>query len=182
MTKKFITKEHEYYRTNGALRSMLQDTVAGHNAQYALEYVLVEPDKLVATDGKKMVVIRIKHDVPPGLYYITEDGFLLKTDDNDRYPKYRSILLDDAEVKVITTIPYKSKLEVAFGSIVAHLNREGMIFDVIALLGVLLPGISDQYCKVKTISPEHPFQIEFNLDDKACVTYIQMPVKIPVTE
>ena len=176
MAKKFITKEIGHYRLNGVLRSIIQDSTADKCDCYALEDILVEPEKLVATDGKKMVVIDRKHDIPPGIYYVTDDGFLLTTDDNDRFPKYRGILLDDAEVKV-TAIPSEAKPEVAFGLIVAHLNREGMVFDVLALLGVLLPGIGGQGCMVKTISPEHPFQIEFDIGVGTYVTYIQMPMK-----
>ncbi len=176
MVKKFITKEIGHYRINGVLRAILQDSVAEKSQRWALEYILVKEEKLVATNGNKMVVVNRKHDIPHGIYYVTDDGFLLKTDDNDRFPKYQNILLDDAEVKV-TIIPSAEKPEVAFGAIVAHLNREGMVFDVLALLGVLLPGISGQGCIVKTISPEHPFQIEFDVGQQTYITYIQMPVK-----
>ena len=176
MAKKFITKEIGHYRINGVLRSILQDSVAEASDRYALDYLLVELDKLVATDGKKMAVVSKKHDIPHGMYYITEDGFLLKTDDNQRYPAYKNILLPDSEVTV-TVIPSETKPEVAFRVIVAHLNREGMIFDILALLGVLLPGIGGQPCTVKTISPEHPFQIEFDVGQQTYITYLQMPVK-----
>ena len=175
MTKKFITKEIGHYRLNGVLRSILQDATAEKCDRYALEHILVELDKIVATDGKKMVVVSRTHDIPHGIYYVTEDGFLLKTDENHRFPKYQDILLDDAEVKV-TVIPGETKPEAAFGVIVAHLNREGMIFDVLALLGVLA-GIGGLDCSVKTISPDHPFQIEFDIGQQTHITYIQMPVK-----
>ncbi len=175
MAKKFITKETGHYRINGMLRSILQDCTAEKSDRYALEHVLVEPEKLVASDGKRMVVVSREHGIPPGIYYVTEDGFLLKAEDNYRFPKYRDILLDDAEVKV-TVIPSEPPPEVNFGVIVAHLNREGMIFDVLALSGVLLPGIGDRCCSVKTISPDRPFQIEFDIGQQTHIIYIQMPV------
>lgn len=179
MSERFITNEMGHYRLHGAVKSMLQNTLAKTSTRYALEYVFVEENKLVATNGKKLIVIEKRHEIDPGLYHLTDDGFLLADVDNSRYPKYHDILLDKSEVTV-TPISLCDTSEIAFSRVVYHLNQQKVMFDIFALQESLPLELDYDDCVLKTISPDHPFQLEFSIStchgsDCAKVVYLQMP-------
>ncbi len=180
MNERFITNEIGHHRLHGAVKSMLQNTLAKTSTRYALEYVFVEENRLVATNGKKLVVIEKEHDIEPGLYYLTVDGFLLADVDGNSYPKYQSILLDESEVTV-TPITLCDMPQIAFSLIVYHLNQHKILFDMFILQESLLLDVDYDDCILKTISPDRPFQLEFSIStrhgsDCAKVVYMQMPI------
>ncbi len=179
MEPKFITNEIGHHRLHDSVRSMLHNTVAKSGTRYALEYVFVEENRLVATNGKKLIVIEKQHKIKPGLYYLTDDGFLLADVDNSHYPKYQKILLDESEVTV-TQIPLCDTSEIAFSLVVYHLNQQKIMFDIFALQESLPRELDYDDCVLKTISPDHPFQLEFVISthhgsDCAKIVYLQMP-------
>lgn len=185
MAKKFITKEMNHFRLHGAVRSILRNTVAKLSTRYALECVLVAKDKLVATDGRKLVIVEKTHKIKPGLYYITQDGFMLPDAVEGNFPKYQDILLKDAKAE---NIAEHDTSEMSFSIIVCHLNRLDIIFDLFALQESLMTSLrfasGDGYV-LETKGPDSPFQLSFPIQlssgqyrvatDTAKILYVQMP-------
>lgn len=178
MRQKLITKEHGHHRLHEAVRTILQNTVQDRSSRWALGYISVETGKLIATDGRKLVVIEKKHSIQPGLYFLTEDGFLLPDVDNNGYPKYEDILLDDPKAK-ISELPLHDTPERAFSHIVYLLNQQGIKFDLFMMQKSLPLSLDYDHCVLKTISPDGPFQLHLSIPDGdgAGIVYLQMPIK-----
>ncbi len=181
MAKKFITKEMGHFRLHGAVRSIMRKTVARLSSRYAIDCVLVVEDKIVATDGRKLVVIEKAHKIKPGLYYITQDGFMLPDAVKGNFPKYQDILLEDTKAE---NIAEHDTPEMSFSVIVYHLNRMEIIFDLFALQESLMTSIrfaTDDGYVLETKGPDSPFQLSFLITttehghDRAKVLYLQMP-------
>jgi len=69
---------------------------AKENTRYALNYVGITDGKMAVTDGRRLLVIApIDSFEPPiadGIYHLTGEGFLLKTDEDRTFPKWQDII------------------------------------------------------------------------------------------
>jgi hypothetical protein len=85
-------------RLSPALTSLLAECIAEYStciAEYSTRYkinrVKIENDKMIVTDGRRLLKLEITHNLKQGLYYLTSDGFLLQ-DKDGAFPKYQEIL------------------------------------------------------------------------------------------
>ncbi len=178
---KLITWENTHNRVNGWLRTLLRATVAGHNFRFALKNILVEPNRIIATDGRKLAVVEIAHTIKPGLYYITQDGYVLFDDKVMHFPKYRDIMLKPKKSRSSTIQTY-GDYDKTFSVLVYRLNRADIVFDLSLLqesLKSLLKTDPGEFTMLvaKEKPRECPFQLEVAVGDVK-ISYLQMPVNI----
>jgi DNA polymerase III sliding clamp (beta) subunit (PCNA family) len=69
--------------------------VSKDNSRYAIQNILVEKGRFVATDGKRLHIADIQHDFEPGMYEVVVCNqsrvVLLKIEDG-HFPKYQDII------------------------------------------------------------------------------------------
>ena len=176
---KHITREHKHWQIKGDLKRLLMECKAKQPTppRYSLNEIYVRENKLIATDGKRLVEISIKHDIEPGNYFCTSDGFLLKTE--GKFPKYESIIPKKGALRKIVKVTEGYN---ASGFILGRIIYSGCITSLslyrkpIELLERLRNGKVEVF--VYRSKPEiHPFVIEAEtILGKIC--YVQMPMDI----
>ncbi len=176
--KNLITQKFNHWQVNGVLKTMLRNVAAKESTRYAIQSIWIKEGKFIATDGRRLVVIKRKHKIDEGLYYVTQDGFLLPCSNEGRFPKYESILLKG---KGIVEIQVKGdQLDYLFSNIVYHLNKADILFNLLMLQGSLMTSLKNVYgCTLKTKAPDSPFQLRFTIDNTSGnldVLYVQMPI------
>ena len=64
--------------------------------RYAINHILVEKNKFVGTDGKRLHIADIEHNFDTGLYEVVKCNksivLMLKNDDAGNFPKYEDII------------------------------------------------------------------------------------------
>lgn len=74
------------------------NAVAIEGSRYALNHLMVEQNRIVATDGRRLHFVELEHDYELGQYEVIKNSgteiFLMKVDDDEvgRFPKYDEIL------------------------------------------------------------------------------------------
>lgn len=181
MKKSLIVEDVGHHRIEGVLRGILKNTVAKSNTRHSIRFVCVEKNKIIATDGWKLVVVDIKHEIKTGLYFITPGGYLLSDPDAIKFPKYQDIMLKDKDLKK-DLISNMQTPERFFSAIVCKLNQRNINFDLFGLQKSLMSALkisTDGECIIETISPDHPFQLTFDIAGArtAKITYLQMALE-----
>ena len=98
---KYITKEYNHWLVEPHLREALAFCRAKEAARYALDKIWVDADSLTATNGKTLLNVVCQHEIEPGLYFMTADGFLLKYGGGDKYPEFRTLFLTEKDSKAV---------------------------------------------------------------------------------
>lgn len=66
------------------------------NTRYALNFVGITDGKMVVTNGQKLLVVTSTDSFDPpivdGIYHLTGEGFLLKTDEDKKFPKWQDVI------------------------------------------------------------------------------------------
>ena len=138
-------------------------------------------DNLNIKEGTRLVVIEKKHDIEKGLYFLTQDGYLLPCPNEGKFPKYQCLLLKKEDCKE-TVINQCRSTEQLFSKIVYHLNKEDMLFNLFMLKDSLMPALKNtNECIIETIAADRPLQLRFEVKsnsgyDIANVVFIQMPI------
>jgi hypothetical protein len=68
---------------------------ANENSRFAMSLVLVNPDSIVCTDGRRLHIFKMENDYEQGLYEVVLNSgsriLLLKSDTDTKFPDYKSI-------------------------------------------------------------------------------------------
>jgi len=172
--KSLITKEFDHWQLNRTLTTVLRNTAAKETTRFAISYIYVGKNELVATDGRKLVIVKTKHDIKKGLYHLTKEGFLLSCSPVERFPKYKTFVLDSKKSKTAKIRGYTPKE--LFNEITFMLHQADIRFDSLMLKESLFFAFQHaSNCTVETIGLNKPFQVCFDLN-KAKIVYVQMPL------
>lgn len=179
---KVVIDENGYKRltkpANDIIRQFLPKQVFG----YALDYVLGDGTKLVATDGRKLVVLDVEGADfgKRSLHTLTADGYLLPVGEVGNFPKYEVIIPADKDVQK-QELPSKSSCDYAFSSIIYGFSKAGFwvneaMFKTIQSL--CQKDINNVEVFVSTEKPsEKPGMIKCSLLN-CDITVILMPLNI----
>ncbi|KKK99441.1 hypothetical protein LCGC14_2632710 [marine sediment metagenome] len=175
---KHIKKEYNHWQLDLDLRELLLECRAQEESRYAKTSICVSEGKLAVTDGKRLVVVHIDHEIEPGVYFCTSEGFLLVAE--GRFPKYEDIIPEKENLSKIVDIS-ESREDVA-GLILGKLIASGCIAQLSLFLRPIeiLEKIKEGSIKVfvdKTDPSTYPFLIEAETT-LGEVEYIQMPLNI----
>jgi len=181
---KYITETYGYWQLKGELKQLLLECKAEESARYSFDRVSVEENKLVATDGRRLVEINIGHKIEPGLYFCTSDGFLLKTTEG-KFPKYKDII--PAKQKLLKVAEITESGPNVTGYILGKIINAGCIISLslyrkpVELLEQLIEYNTIEAYVDKKNPAKNPFVIEaYTLLGQ--IRYIQMPLDIKARE
>lgn len=126
---------------------------AKENTRHALQHVLVEKGRFVATDGHRLHIADIEHNFKPGIYEILQNSakgvVLLIADGPEKFPKYQDIIPKHKDYFEMTGSWEKWTLttNIAFG-----LANKGIQINP----QFLAEGISEDTLKVYFGTPDRP--------------------------
>ncbi len=79
--------------------------MATEPSRYSIDMVKVVKDKLMVTDGRRCFVLRAEHNIKPGLYFMTSEGFLLHAKGTG-FPSLEDVLPKTVEDSMVLGDPY----------------------------------------------------------------------------
>ncbi len=174
MAKALIQKDFDHWKVTGSLKNLLRGCVAKESTRYAIQCVNVDKDKIAATDGRRLLIAEIAHHIDPGLYYVTQDGFLIPCPNEGRFPKYEDIIQKDCETKEISGYTGQNEL---LSGIIFHINQQGVCCNISYLQETILTALKETYsCVIETKASDQPIQFRFSIEGGAKILYIQMPL------
>ncbi|KKL96598.1 hypothetical protein LCGC14_1842880 [marine sediment metagenome] len=177
---KRLIKEYGHWKIQSPLWEFIDSCRSDVPTRFSIEHVYVPENRLVATDGRRLIVVNIEHKIKEGLYPVTKDGYLLKADVDGEFPKYQDIVPDKKNMTHI--VESEDRLEIASFLVLGALVNAGCIVDLkkflppMKALEKIKAGCINVW--VDAAEPElRPFMLECqtSLD---LVTYIQMPVRV----
>jgi hypothetical protein len=146
-----------------------------------MQYIQVNSDCLVATDGLRLIVFRSEIKIDTGLYFLTQGRWLLPARITGQYPKWKSIILSPQKKRVA----YKMDNLSDPGQLLWAINREtdsAMSLELFLPVTKALLALNSYDIRLvvgrKTKTGE-PIQIEGKssyLDHELSFTYVQMPI------
>jgi len=171
-----ITSEHNHWRLSEKLRRLLLECRAGEDSRYNITNIGVDENSLIATDGRRLVIIEIHHAILPALHFCTSDGFLLEAE--GEFPKYSDIIPRKEDLTKI--VEFNGLEQDITGLILGKLIASGCIVKLsfhlkpIEILADLVDGKMEVF--VNSSDPaKMPFLIEAETDI-GNIKYIQIPV------
>jgi len=158
-----ITKEHGYPKIDKKYGRLLKTCLSKKEIRFAIQYIEVRKDSLVATDGKKLLVIYCEHNLNIGLYYLSSEFLLLKTESDKKFPKWEDIIKKD--LKQIK-IGYFYDQSILLSNLIYKINNAGVLinFDLYepVMRKVAALGVSDMVLEVGTENAKnYPIQLKF---------------------
>lgn len=175
---KCITNEYNHWRINGNLRSLLIECRAGEDSRYDITNICVRDDKLVATDGRRLVEIGISHSIKSGMYFCTNDGFMLESE--GKFPRYKDVIPEKKVLRKIVELSDSGQnaIGVIFGQIIASGCNISLSFYLkpIEILEQIIAGKVEVFVHKKDPAKQ-PFLIEAETTI-GYMRYVQMPVNV----
>lgn len=177
---KYIEKNHGHWQLRGNLRDLLLECQAEEAIRYATDGIYVGKNTIVSTDGRRLIELKIKHNIPEGNYFCTADGFLLDFMDGN-FPKYKDIIPDKSKSKKIVETSADVGGHIV-GLILGELCHARCITMLsfyqrpIEILSQILCGKCEVYVH-ETEPREQPFMIEAETA-VGDLRYIQMPIAV----
>lgn len=175
-----IVKEHAHWRLKGDLKILLLECRAKETTRYAINGICAKENKLISTDGRRLVEISIEHKIEVGNYYCSSDGFLLKTDEG-KFPNYEDIIPKKGALRKIAQVT-SHQGDAVTGLIFGKIIHAGCIVSLplyrrpAEILERLLDGKIKAF--VQRIEPANrPFIIEAETIFGE-IRYIQMPINV----
>lgn len=148
------------------------------STRYAIGNVGITGGQMAVTDGRRLLVVTPTDTFDPpiedGIYYLTGEGFLLKINDERKFPKWQDLTPEDAEDLGAFVLNDGNRTGIAkalatiFGP--KALFNTKWIFDAFARL----QGCGCDFVKIKKAGDDKPILI---IADSIGVSfqYIQMP-------
>ncbi len=172
--KKFITEEYGHWRLCEELRGAFRACIADDSTRFALSYIKVEKDCLVATEGRRLLCIETVHNIPEGLYYLTKDGYMLDDSPDVNFVKWRDVIPND--LKDVTASDVEVNENYVLDLIAYSLNRVGVYFHIEMMLEPIkaLCGLLAHPVKIEA-KKDGPVKISGDIEHGKFV-YLQMPL------
>lgn len=174
-----IVKEHKHWQLRGDLKKLLLECRAKESIRYALNGICVQENKLVVTDGRRLVEVEYTHEIKVGNYFCTTDGWLLDFVDG-KFPKYQDIIPKKNQLRKI--VESTGEGVDLIGLILGELCHAGCICKLglykkpAEILSSIIAGTVRVHVYRK--EPKNkPFMIEAETTI-GHVRYIQMPVTV----
>lgn len=82
------------------IAKLFRECLAKYTTRYAIETVCAGDGWLCATDGRRLVVLKIRHDLEHGLYVLSKDNLLLRSLHDLHFPKWEAVLIPDKQRKL----------------------------------------------------------------------------------
>lgn len=92
--RKPLQVEYGIPRVSDAIAKLFFLVKAKESTRYSLNYVCVDEKRMTVTDGWRLLSLELPHEVFPGMYFLTKEGFLLRVADDEagKFPKYDEII------------------------------------------------------------------------------------------
>ena len=166
----------DLYRLHPKLKGLLKECKAVESSKYDIDMVKVEKERLVVTDGRRMLILDFTHEIKPGLYYLSGEGFLLPyKGKKQEYPKYNDVIpkVDEKDMFVLgdSSYVFSKALKEASKSVMLDV---GMYADFVRQINKLGPNEIGYH-----VEPEKCIYIMGSLEDTedAVFRYVQMYVQ-----
>lgn len=179
LANRLVKIEHGVPKVSQKLAEFMASCKARQNTRYALNNVGVTGGQMVVTNGRVLLIVTLVDTFDPpiadGLYHLTGEGFLLKTNNDDSFPKWR-----DSIPKSVKTLGDFSLVD-GDGSGIAKagmaIANAGCLVNPKWLLSAL-EAFRDCGCGVvKIMDPEGNTPILITGEGLgASIQYIQMPM------
>lgn len=175
---KSVEFNHNHWKLSQKLRRLLTSCAAKEQTRYALNGIGVTEKTIAATDGRRLIVLEKEHGINPGIYFVTQDGWLLERTDG-KFPKYEDVIPAKDKLKLLAEIDYTSRLG-AIAVILGELVHAKCICDIGLLYGPgsLLGQVEISQLAVYVDTKDAPCN-PFLLEGSCCfgkLQYLQMPV------
>lgn len=175
---KSIEFKHNHWKLTPKLRRLLMSCADKKPTRYDIDGIGVKENVIAATDGRRLIVLEKEHGINPGIYFVTQDGWLLERTDG-KFPKYEDVIPKRNKLKLLTEIGNTNMLG-AIAVILGKLVQAGCICDIKLLYGpsCLFNQIEISNLAVyvdKEDAPHSPFLLE----GSCCfgkLQYLQIPV------
>lgn len=171
-----FNKIHNHWQLPKELAEALKICRGNGASRHNIDEVCIETNTFVATDGRRMLAIKTKHEIPKGCYFITENNWLLG-DVETKFPVWRDVI---PEVKKLKSVFKSSQNPGDFSIVVAKPIEAKVAFDLTLFYPVFAAINPDHLTdfevlvhKQDTSSLPFVVQAKSNLGE---ITYIQMPV------
>ena len=151
------------------LRWVLRARAKEDSTRYAVANILVEPECIVATDGRRLHKAILAHDIPPGQYTVEAASqkriVLALGDEPGKWPKYEDMFLNDKAVELDTGFTFARAKDRFFGefyrAFFAQWPDGGLAFDIRFLQDAY---INEDYRYTMLFSDDREGPIQINLD------------------
>jgi len=178
-----VTYEHGYMKLSPTLTRLLSECTGEDTGRYAINAIQVRADGFVATDGRRLIIIKRKNkSKKTRLCLLTKDGYVLPADDIGEFPNWQDTVLGE-----------KDRLLVAKGVFIGDNGRSIIAYElaqhqicvgqdllepVLKQLRCLGAIVQEVWCS-KENAATRVFMLEGDCDGGS-YTYVQMPVYYPV--
>lgn len=178
---KYIECNHDHWQLKGELRDLLMECRAvEESTRYAVTGIHAEKNDLVATDGHRIVIVQRQHKIKMGVYFCTEDGFLLALSEDDTFPKYKDIIPAKETLNEIVNVEGQGidLTSLILGRLITAgcIVRLSLYRRPVELLEQVIDGRVNVFV-AQTETASRPFMIEAETS-VGFVRYIQMPVHV----
>lgn len=93
--------EHGVPKVSQQIAEFMAPIKAMRTTRYALNYVGITNGQMAVTNGRRLLVVSPTDTFDPpiddGIYYLTGEGFLLKSTDDEKFPKWQDVIPRDPE-------------------------------------------------------------------------------------
>lgn len=154
--------------------------VEGDTKRPGISYIRAEGRDIVATDGRRMVIVNAKHSLAEGLYLLTVEGYLIQKKGETRYPAWRDVLYRQGcyeiacQGKSLDT-EYQTDQIVWLCNHIGNtcLHLEFFLPPLRVLCDIGCYGVEIRYAKEGTM----PIELHCACDADTKIIYVQMPVE-----
>lgn len=177
-----VVKDHETWKLSRNWLLLLRACRAEDASRWAFQHFYVGQNTIVATNDRQLCEVTMKHEMQPGLYWPTREGFLLPDPQAGNFPKHESIIVRPKKEDIVACeVPHD---DATIAAMVYKINRNGemalnisMFLEVIcALMRIGIREIHLMWGKKE----QGPIQIECSMcmgkDVDCLVRYLQMPL------
>jgi hypothetical protein len=184
-----MIREYGYWHDTGPVSELLRCVKTDNlDEEYKYNTYLIlstgsDDRRVVAIDGRRMVIIKLKKGIAKGHYVLTDDGYYLPVKDA-RFPDWEGILKKTMEYPSIYKVDimngpsnFMQAAGIILGELVGHRSNAAMdlYIPVVRALDKFSIGTVELFVSDK--EPEDkPFRIEITAEES--ITYLQMPVEV----
>lgn len=170
--------EHGVPKVSQKIAEFMASIKAKTSGRYALECVGIMKSQMAVTDGRRLLVVTPTDTFDPpisdGTYYLTGEGFLLKTSEEGKFPKWQDIVPKDPNTLGAFALSDGNGTGIA--KAIAAISETKSLFNMRWIIGALA-GLERCGCTVVGIEKqegEHPVLITAGTAGMS-FQYIQMP-------
>lgn len=182
MANRLVKIEYGVPKLSQNLAKFMASVKAKATTRHAINDVGVTENVLAVTDGRRLLTVTPKSaeggfdpPIKDGVYHLTGEGFLLKKDEEEKFPKWREVI--PKETTVLGNFGIDDERGWGIAKVISAVDNAGCLLNTKWLLGAII-GFRKCGCdkiKVEKQDDNKPILITAEASS-GNLQYVQMPL------